>query len=205
MTSKELNDGRRSALDLFRHEHPSKETDRLVLDNCAACALEGRGAMDDGPNFSGWHLIYVQAQRRIPAQWADAFHRFLSGPPGLYRNNVQRWIRALGMPGVEPVISCPRGCGPMRLCKVPRLGEAKCEKCGDVAEVIPSSRTCGACLAGICVMNGSEIQRCDDCELFDTDEDAAGYVDALLKVLAAEYEHGGSVADALGRVVQERT
>lgn len=58
-------------------------------------------------------------------------------------------------------------------------------------------RTCG-CDAGIlrnrCT---NEIERCDDCSLFATDDDAAAAVDELIRVLGNLYEAGdGTVADA---------
>jgi len=64
-------------------------------------------------------------------------------------------------------------------------------------------RTCGSCLAGICIMNGNEVQRCDDCALFERDEDAAKAVHGLLKLLANEYRglgSGDTVADAMDRL-----
>lgn len=58
---------------------------------------------------------------------------------------------------------------------------------------------CGACCAGILIMNGNEIQKCDDCAMFDTDEDAAAVVNELLLVLGHKYREGEQ-ADALDRI-----
>jgi len=63
---------------------------------------------------------------------------------------------------------------------------------------------CGCERAGIGIFNDDyEIQRCDYCALFEGDDDAKEAVDELLKLLHREYaEHGGSVADAMDRLVQ---
>lgn len=67
-------------------------------------------------------------------------------------------------------------------------------------------KTCGSCYAGICLMNETEIQRCDTCKIFETDEDAAAAVQALLELLQAEYTRPGvdpdesSCADAFQRI-----
>lgn len=60
---------------------------------------------------------------------------------------------------------------------------------------------CG-CYAGILVMNENEIQRCDWCALFESDEDAAGAVTELLKLLHTVYtdDRGMTVADALDQI-----
>lgn len=60
---------------------------------------------------------------------------------------------------------------------------------------------CGSCHAGILVMNGNEVQRCDECALFETDEDAVEAVRELLKMLGRAYRRcppeANTVADAL--------
>mgnify|MGYP001572814689 CR=1 FL=1 len=79
-----------------------------------------------------------------------------------------------------------------KLAKAPRA-EAKKRRSPD----------CGCKRAGIGVFNGTEIQRCDDCDLFDTDEYAVEAVDALLLLLGKEYRRGGgTVADALDRLCE---
>lgn len=64
-------------------------------------------------------------------------------------------------------------------------------------------KTCGSCSAGIVVSDGVTIQRCDECKLFETDEDAAHAVVTLLAQLAIVYEGNpkDTVADALDRIV----
>lgn len=64
-------------------------------------------------------------------------------------------------------------------------------------------KTCGSCSAGICLMNGTEVQRCDDCKLFESDQDAADAVGQLLALLHEEYqgrETSDTVADAFARL-----
>lgn len=60
------------------------------------------------------------------------------------------------------------------------------------------TRTCGCRRAGI-VLNAStgEVQRCDECRLFETDADAAKAVDHLLLFLGKVYDRRrDTVADA---------
>lgn len=59
------------------------------------------------------------------------------------------------------------------------------------------SRTCG-CSAGILINRETyAIERCDDCNLFETDEDAMHGLDAQLTLLGDVYEAGAqTVADA---------
>jgi hypothetical protein len=50
-------------------------------------------------------------------------------------------------------------------------------------------------------MNDTEVHRCDECALFETDEDAAAAVGELLKLLGAEYlRSDDTVADAFDRL-----
>lgn len=69
-----------------------------------------------------------------------------------------------------------------------------------------SGETCGSCYAGLCLMEVSmghyEVERCDVCALFETDEDAADAVRVLLQLLHKVYKRGlrlgnFSVADAV--------
>jgi hypothetical protein len=52
-------------------------------------------------------------------------------------------------------------------------------------------------------MNRREIQRCDECALFETDEDAANAVEHLLRLLQREYATSPNmtVADAFDNLV----
>lgn len=65
-------------------------------------------------------------------------------------------------------------------------------------------KTCGSCLAGICIMNGMEIERCDDCRLFATDEAAVEVVQALLDILHLEYRGMDSTDTVLSAVKRLR-
>lgn len=68
---------------------------------------------------------------------------------------------------------------------------------------------CGSCHAGILVgINHNEIQRCDECALFESDDDAVAAVRVLTKLLHKTYKrqlkkHGNSftVADAMDLIV----
>lgn len=82
-----------------------------------------------------------------------------------------------------------------------------CEK--DPCEICQrreAGETCGSCFAGILVgVNGNEVQRCDECALFETDEDAVIAMLELAKLLHETYVAGlkrGSytVADAMDKV-----
>jgi hypothetical protein len=66
---------------------------------------------------------------------------------------------------------------------------------------------CGCERAGIGIFNDNcEIQRCDECDLFESDHDASRAVDHLLMLLHREYaahsrEDESTVADAMDRLV----
>lgn len=65
---------------------------------------------------------------------------------------------------------------------------------------------CGSCQAGVLVMNGNEIQRCDACNVFPSDVDAAALVDALLALLGETFrERGGKVGTAVAFMEQAVT
>lgn len=79
-----------------------------------------------------------------------------------------------------------------------------CACCGARAFHVDGCADACGCSAGILIMNDTEIQRCDACNLFETDDDAAAAVGALLRVLATEYKRvqrtGGTVADAMDAI-----
>jgi hypothetical protein len=93
------------------------EDDEMTADNCSACALTGylpawviadrtREGMTDphagGPNVA-WERTYVEAGKRIPAEWADAFHASLEDSSNLrWRACLARSIRTYGAPGAHP-------------------------------------------------------------------------------------------------------
>jgi hypothetical protein len=88
----------------------------------------------------------------------------------------------------QPHANCEKK--PCQLCKRRQAGE-----------------TCGSCTAGILIgMNGNQIQRCDVCALFETDDDAVAAVQALGKLLHAVYVRdlpdGYTVADAFDHLEQ---
>jgi hypothetical protein len=106
------------------HGHPpinlkGKLTDdeEMTADNCAACALTGylpswvitdrtaEGIADPyaaGPCV-GWERTYVEAGKRIPEVWRDAFHASLADTDNLrWRAALARSIRTYGAPGARP-------------------------------------------------------------------------------------------------------
>jgi len=69
----------------------------------------------------------------------------------------------------EPCTNCNR-----RSTKLVK-GREVCANCGqEKPECAPCNDT------GILIMNDTEIQRCDDCQIYATDEDAAEAVQAML-------------------------
>lgn len=76
MTTKEQD--RATALRMFAEPCYGKG-DRMHAGNCQHCSLRGEGLQGtaDGkglePNYSGWHRLYVQAGRTIPARFSCAF------------------------------------------------------------------------------------------------------------------------------------
>jgi hypothetical protein len=62
-------------------------------------------------------------------------------------------------------------------------------------------RECGCC-AGIVIMNDTEIQRCDDCKIFRTDEAAANAAWNVLKIFAEHRLNGHSAKGALNRMAR---
>lgn len=65
---------------------------------------------------------------------------------------------------------------------------------------MPMPKSCGCLQAGILINSETlEIMRCDECNLFDDDVDAAGAVEAMLKLFGKLYEKkaDSTVADAM--------
>lgn len=65
-------------------------------DNCGACAIRMGGA--EGPNYSGWAHLYVEAQRPIPKKWKRAFERERASDNRAYAHALERSIATFGMP-----------------------------------------------------------------------------------------------------------
>ena len=63
--------------------------------NCGACALTHGG--EDGPNYSGWPLAYMENGRIIPAKWRAAFKRELASDNPAYVANLRATMRAYGI------------------------------------------------------------------------------------------------------------
>ncbi len=79
-----------------------------------------------------------------------------------------------------------------------RCAMCECSLCRKRAE----GRSCGCRSAGI-MLNAEtlKIERCDACNLFDSDEDAAEAVRGLIRVLGETYEYGSeTVADAFNLI-----
>ena len=96
---------------------------------------------------------------------------------------------------VEPCASTAHGWG------------RHCDECGRVEPLREpdDAELCGCGSAGIGLFDiGTDIgvvQRCDDCNLYETDDDAADVVSRLLKALHAEWDaRGGTVTAALERL-----
>lgn len=75
-------------------------------DNCSGCALTTGG--NEGPNYAGWPLVYIENHRAIPAKWRAAFQRELDSDNRPYANNIRaQWakhgLRFTDSAGYEPV------------------------------------------------------------------------------------------------------
>ena len=81
---------RATALKIFAEPCFGK-TDKHHGGNCVHCCLRGEGlpntADDQGraPNYAGWARLYVQAERTIPARFAQAFAEELNSSNEAYR------------------------------------------------------------------------------------------------------------------------
>jgi hypothetical protein len=89
----------------------------LSVTSCGTCELNGtRAAMfpsdpsehDDsqGPNYSGWERLYVQAGATIPDAWRESFARWLT-PEGEAENS--RYAECLGRDIATHGLRDPRG------------------------------------------------------------------------------------------------
>lgn len=59
---------------------------------------------------------------------------------------------------------------------------------------------CG-CYAGILIANGSEIQRCDECDILIDDSEAIAMVERMLGILRRDWNtRGGTPNEAYGRL-----
>ena len=64
-------------------------------DNCSGCALTTGGK--DGPNYSGWSLVYIENHRIIPAKWRKAFEYQLKSDNKAYANNLAAKVEEHGI------------------------------------------------------------------------------------------------------------
>jgi hypothetical protein len=64
-------------------------------DNCSGCALTSGGA--EGPNYSGWPLVYIENKRTIPSKWAAAFIHELTSDNKAYSENIRKQIAKHGL------------------------------------------------------------------------------------------------------------
>ncbi len=82
-----------------------RDDENLCRANCGACVLGGYHDLDDdehdrrdGPNYSGWARIYVEAGRTIPRKWKAAFLRELDRTDNaLYLAALVRDIQTWGI------------------------------------------------------------------------------------------------------------
>lgn len=75
--------------------------------NCGACVLRGyepRGGWGDGfsvkrdgPYYSGWARVYVEARMPIPEKWKDAFERERNSDNKLYAAALEEAIKYFGI------------------------------------------------------------------------------------------------------------
>ncbi len=75
------------------HSYPHRGVD---ADNCGYCALTHGGA--EGPNYSGWARLYIEAQRPMPKKWHGAFERELASDNTAYADALRRSIATFGEP-----------------------------------------------------------------------------------------------------------
>lgn len=80
------------------HEMTFDDADErdMVMSSCGACALNGYGADDDGPNYGAWARTYVQAGRKILPEWRAAFERELESDNRAYAAALARDVRTFG-------------------------------------------------------------------------------------------------------------
>lgn len=88
-----------------------------------------------------------------------------------------------------------------------RVQDCQTDPC-QLCERRQSGETCGSCTAGIVISNGNEIQRCDDCSFFESDDDAVAIVGKLLAMLHKEYGQNQiagatTVGQAIDRLVDK--
>jgi hypothetical protein len=76
----------------FKHDDGCRYSDP---DNCSGCALTI--ASQEGPNYSGWPLVYIENHREIPAKWRTALARELKSTDLAYSNNIIAQINKHGI------------------------------------------------------------------------------------------------------------
>jgi hypothetical protein len=65
------------------------------MENCGACILLASG--EDGPNYAGWPLAFIQAGRSIPYKYKKALAKELNRTDNLaYVNNLKSKLDAIG-------------------------------------------------------------------------------------------------------------
>lgn len=84
-----------SARRAFTEGHSYKHRG-VDADNCSYCALTHGGS--DGPNYSGWARLYIEAQRPIPKKWRGAFESELASDNRAYADALARSIATFGGP-----------------------------------------------------------------------------------------------------------
>lgn len=64
-------------------------------DNCSGCALTTGG--DEGPNYAGWPIAYLQNGRLIPKKWMGALKNELNRTDNLaYTENLKTQLKKRG-------------------------------------------------------------------------------------------------------------
>ncbi len=60
-------------------------------DNCSACALLNAG--EEGPNYAGWPISFIQSGRSIPTRYKEALKRELERTDNpAYVENLKRLL-----------------------------------------------------------------------------------------------------------------
>lgn len=61
------------------------------IDNCSACALLNAG--EEGPNYAGWPIAFIQSGRRIPNKYKNALEKELQRTDNIpYVENLKRLL-----------------------------------------------------------------------------------------------------------------
>jgi hypothetical protein len=80
---------------MFAERH-SYTHEGIDADNCGYCALTHGDS--DGPHYTAWGRLYIEAKKPIPAKWRAAFQRELDSDNRAYAHALERSIATFGGP-----------------------------------------------------------------------------------------------------------